>query len=114
MRLTDVLLDPAGFDALRADGNSPGALCGINAHPLQIGEPYPARLVLGMGDVVTGLRALATDFTFSGHYLFSLTFCWYGAFWCRSRDLNPDGRSPPPPQDGVSAKFHHFGTISVC
>ncbi|HRR42803.1 MAG TPA: hypothetical protein P5244_16345, partial [Syntrophales bacterium] len=23
-------------------------------------------------------------------------------FWCRSRDLNPDGRCPLPPQDSVS------------
>ena len=30
--------------------------------------------------------------------------------WCRRRDLNPHGRRPPPPQDGVSTKFHHFGT----
>jgi len=30
--------------------------------------------------------------------------------WCRSRDLNPDGLWPLPPQDSVSTKFHHFGT----
>ena len=29
--------------------------------------------------------------------------------WCRSRDLNPDGRKPLPPQDSVSTMFHHFG-----
>ena len=30
-------------------------------------------------------------------------------FWCRSRDLNPDGFCPLPPQDSVSTIFHHFG-----
>ena len=30
-------------------------------------------------------------------------------FWCRSRDLNPDGFCPLPPQDSVSTRFHHFG-----
>jgi hypothetical protein len=30
--------------------------------------------------------------------------------WCRRRDLNPHGRSPLPPQDSVSTRFHHFGT----
>ena len=29
--------------------------------------------------------------------------------WCRSRDLNPDGFCPLPPQDSVSTRFHHFG-----
>ena len=29
--------------------------------------------------------------------------------WCRSRDLNPDGLCPLPPQDSVSTRFHHFG-----
>jgi hypothetical protein len=31
------------------------------------------------------------------------------SYWCRSRDLNPDGCCPLPPQDSVSTKFHHFG-----
>ena len=30
-------------------------------------------------------------------------------FWCRRRDSNPHERSSPPPQDGVSTRFHHFG-----
>ena len=33
--------------------------------------------------------------------------------WCRRRDLNPHGRSPLPPQDSVSTRFHHFGTINL-
>jgi hypothetical protein len=36
-----------------------------------------------------------------------------GLLWCRSRDLNPDGFCPLPPQDSVSTRFHHFG-IPVC
>jgi len=32
--------------------------------------------------------------------------------WCRRRDSNPHERSSPPPQDGVSTRFHHFGTLS--
>ena len=31
--------------------------------------------------------------------------------WCRRRDLNPNGHNPLPPQDSVSTRFHHFGTI---
>jgi hypothetical protein len=30
---------------------------------------------------------------------------------CRGRDLNPHALSAPPPQDGVSARFHHRGTV---
>ena len=33
----------------------------------------------------------------------------YFFVWCRSRDLNPDGFCPLPPQDSVSTRFHHFG-----
>ena len=32
-------------------------------------------------------------------------------FWCRRRDSNPHERSSPPPQDGVSTRFHHFGRM---
>jgi hypothetical protein len=31
--------------------------------------------------------------------------------WCRRPDLNRHGRGPLPPQDSVSTKFHHFGTL---
>ena len=37
--------------------------------------------------------------------------CPFVFLWCRSRDLNPDGRGPLPPQDSVSTKFHHFGIL---
>ncbi len=34
------------------------------------------------------------------------------SLWCRRRDLNPHGRNPLPPQDSVSTRFHHFGTVA--
>ncbi len=41
--------------------------------------------------------------------LFFITPLFIGDFWCRRRDSNPHERSSPPPQDGVSTRFHHFG-----
>ncbi len=34
---------------------------------------------------------------------------YFSVVWCRRPDLNRHGRSPLPPQDSVSTKFHHFG-----
>ena len=64
-----VLLNSSGLDALRAYGHSLCALGRINPHPLEVGKPDPIGLVLGMGYVMTGLRALSTNLALSRHVL---------------------------------------------
>ena len=48
-----MFLNSSGLDALRAYGHSPGTLGRIDPNPLQVGEPDPVGLVLGMGYVMT-------------------------------------------------------------
>ena len=40
---------------------------GCHSDPLQIREPAPSVLIVGMAYIVAGYRSLAADFTFFGH-----------------------------------------------
>gem|GEM_PF-6059000 len=76
---------PTAGSALTAEEHPRWIGRGINIDPLQIEK--------GLSD-----RPPAEPFIYT---------------WCRRPDLNRHGRGPLPPQDSVSTKFHHFGTLTV-
>jgi hypothetical protein len=43
------------------------AALGGHSDPLQIREPAPPGLIVGMADIIAGYRPFATDFTFFCH-----------------------------------------------
>ena len=47
------------------------AITGHCPNSLQIGQPTTTGLVMGVADIISGSRAFATNFTITGHDIFS-------------------------------------------
>lgn len=61
--------DLAGLDAARAHTNALAGSLDDGFHRLQVHVPAPPGGVVGVGDVVTELRAFAAEITFLRHVL---------------------------------------------
>ncbi len=99
--------------------NTPGAgvyphdlsFIGNRSYFLDIRQPTPTVLVMGMTDVIAGSRTFATDFTLSGHNIFSSQgvffrkFFIFTIFWVKCKVFPFDIYGPGNKTDGNNKEY---------